>query len=119
VPATKKAAPSGAKKKKKSNKAAQAPPRLARLQIIGTGPVYVCLKAAGGRTLLNGATLAADSRTKAYRSSRFDVTLGNGNARMKVNGRVLDVPDVQAGIGYRVTVSGRHTLGPTKRPVCA
>ena len=39
-----------------------------RLQILATGPVYVCLKAAGGRTLVNGATLAAGARTNAYRS---------------------------------------------------
>ena len=66
----------------------------------------MCLKAAGGRTLVNGATLGAGSRTNAYRSSRFDLTLGNGNARMRVNGKLLDVPDVQSGIGYRITPQG-------------
>ena len=104
------------KKKAKKKKAA---PRFARLQIFGTAPVYVCLKAAGGRTLVNGATLGAGSRTNAYRSSRFDLTLGNGNARMKVNGKLLDVPDVQSGIGYRITVTGRHSLSPSARPTCA
>jgi hypothetical protein len=63
-------------------------------------------------------TLAAGGRTNTYRSSRFDLTLGNGNARMKVNGRVLDVPDVQQGIGYRVTVKGRRSLAADRRPVC-
>jgi cytoskeleton protein RodZ len=114
---SKNAAPAGgnAKKKKKSKNAA---PRFARLQIIGTGPVYVCLKAAGGRTLVNGETLGAGSRTNTFRSSRFDLTLGNGSARMKLNGRVLDVPEVQSGIGYRITVKGRRTLSPDKRPTC-
>jgi cytoskeleton protein RodZ len=110
-------APSGGKAKKKKH-AQQPAPRFARLQIFGNAPVYVCVKAAGGRTLVNGVTLAAGGRTNAYRSSRFDVTLGNGNARMKVNGRILDVPDVSNGIGYRVTVNGRRTLAPGKRPTC-
>jgi transcriptional regulator with XRE-family HTH domain len=113
---SKQAAPAAGSTTKK--KAAKAAPRFARLQIIATGSVYVCLKAAGGRTLVNGATLAAGSRTNSYRSSRFDLTLGNGNARMKVNGRVLGVPDVQAGIGYRVTLGGRHTLSAAQRPTC-
>jgi cytoskeleton protein RodZ len=116
-PASEPAAPagqSGSKKKKK-----QTTPKYARLQILATAPVYVCVKAAGNRTLVNGVTLAAGGRTNTYRSSRFDVTLGNGNARMRVNGRLLEVPDVQNGIGYRVTPKGRRTLGPVQRPTCA
>jgi cytoskeleton protein RodZ len=112
------AAPAGGKKSKKKKSTQTPAPRFARLQIIGTGQVYVCLKAAGGRTLVNGATLAAGSHTKTYRSSRFDLTLGNGSAQMRLNGRVLDVPEVQSGIGYRITVKGRRTLSPDKRPTC-
>ena len=104
---------------KKKKKKATAQPKVARLQILGTAPVYVCVKAAGNRTLVNGVTLAAGGRTNTYRSSRFDVTLGNGNAKMRVNGRLLSVPDVQNGIGYRVTPQGRRTLTPGQRPVCA
>jgi hypothetical protein len=115
-PASKPAAPAGGNAKKKKGKPA---PKYARLQVLATAPVYVCIKAAGKRTLVNGVTLAAGGRTNTYRSSRFDVTLGNGNAKMRVNGRLLDVPDVQNGIGYRVTVKGRRTLAPDKRPTCA
>ena len=104
-------APSTTKKK--------AAPRFARLQIVATAPVYVCLKAAGSRTLLNGVTLMPGASTQTYRSSRFDLTLGNGNARMRVNGRSLAVPAVTSGIGYRVTPKGRQPLAPGKRPTCA
>jgi cytoskeleton protein RodZ len=97
----------------------KAAPRFARLQIVATAPVYVCLKAAGGRTLVNGATLMPGASTQTYRSSRFDLTLGNGNARMRVNGRSLAVPAVTSGIGYRVTAKGRQLLAPGKRPTCA
>ncbi|MDX6655233.1 MAG: cytoskeleton protein RodZ [Solirubrobacteraceae bacterium] len=97
----------------------KAAPRFARLQIVATAPVYVCLKAAGSRTLLNGVTLMPGASTQTYRSSRFDLTLGNSNARMRVNGRLLTVPAVTTGIGYRVTPRGRRSLAPGKRPVCA
>jgi helix-turn-helix protein len=111
----KSAAKGGAPAKRK--RASEAP-KVARLQILGTAPVYVCVKAAGNRTLVNGETLAAGGKTNTYRSSRFTVTLGNGNAQMRVNGRLLPVPDVQNGIGYAVTPTGRRTLSPSQRPVC-
>jgi cytoskeletal protein RodZ len=109
------AAKGGAPAKRKR---ASAAPRYARLQVLGTAPVYVCVKAAGNRTLVNGETLAAGGKTNTYKSSRFTVTLGNGNAQMRVNGRLLDVPDVQNGVGYVVDTKGRHTLSPSQRPVC-
>jgi cytoskeletal protein RodZ len=95
-----------------------AAPSVTRLQIVATAPVYVCLKAAGSRTLVNGSTLIAGAHTRTFRSSRFDLTLGNGNARLKVNGRTLPVPDVGSGIGYRITPKGRRTLAPGNRPIC-
>lgn len=104
----------GAKRRRKA-----ATPSVARLQIVATAPVYVCLKAAGNRTLLKGVTLAAGSTTPTFRSAQFDLTLGNGNARLKVNGRVMAVPAVTSGIGYRITPTGRQPLAPGKRPTCA
>ena len=106
-----------AKSKRKHKPAAT--PSLARLQIFGTAPVYVCLKAAGNRTLLNGETLMAGAHTRTFRSSRFDLTLGNGSARLKVNGRTLSVAEVSSGIGYRITPKGRRSLDAGKRPVCS
>ena len=61
--------------------------QVATLRIMPTGPVYVCLKAAGGRTLVNGVILQAGSVQPTYRSSRFRLTLGNGEARMVVGTR--------------------------------
>jgi transcriptional regulator with XRE-family HTH domain len=107
-------APAATTKSKK-----KAAPRIARLQVVATAPVYVCLKAAGGRTLVNGATLMPGASTRTYRSSRFDLTLGNGFAKLRVNGRTLSVPDVSSGIGYRITPKGRQPLAAGKRPVCA
>src|SRR5215218_5498358 len=89
VPASTQGKPSGTKAKKRKQ-AAQAPAaRFARLQVVATAPVYVCLKAAGDRTLVNGATLGPGAHTKTFRSSRFDLTLGNGAARLRLNGKLL------------------------------
>src|SRR3954451_23573999 len=56
-PASRPAAPAGGTKKKKRKP--KPAPKYARLQVLGTAPVYVCIKAAGNRTLVNGVTLAA------------------------------------------------------------
>ncbi len=111
------AAPATNGKKKRQEEEGRAPLRAAA--DLRDGARSTCVWRRRGTTLVNGATLGAGSRTNAYRSSRFDLTLGNGNARMKVNGKLLDVPDVQSGIGYRITVTGRHSLSPSARPTCA
>jgi len=98
--------------------AAPARPTKARLTLVATGPVYVCLQAAGGRTLLPGVTLQPGDRRGPYRSSRFTMTFGNSNLRMVVNGQSRTVPAVSNGAGYVVTKTGRHTLAPGQRPTC-
>jgi helix-turn-helix protein len=111
-----------AAQKKKSTTAATHPApkkHVATLRIVPTGPVYVCLKAAGARTLVNGVILQAGSVQPTYRSSRFRLTLGNGEARMIVNGTSRAVPATGGAVNYEVTTSGRRTLPATQAPKCA
>lgn len=103
---------------KKRHRTAPAKPVKARLTLVATGPVYVCLEAAGGRTLLPGVTLQAGEKRGPFRSSRFAMTFGNGNLRMVVNGTSRPVPAVSNGAGYVVTRNGRHTLAAGQRPTC-
>jgi hypothetical protein len=93
--------------------------RTVRLAVVPTGPVWVCLEAAGGRRLIPGVELAPGSPRRTYRSRRFRITLGTGNATLRVNGRALGVPDSAGGIGYEITRSGRRTLPPNRRPSCS
>jgi cytoskeleton protein RodZ len=95
-----------------------AQPRLARLRIVPTGPVYVCLKRADGSTVVNGRILQANSRQPTYRSRRFRLLLGNSEARLIVNGRTRSVPAVASGIAYEVTPRRIRTLPAGSRPVC-
>ena len=69
----------------------QAAARLVRLRLVPTGPVYVCLKRAGGETVVNGRILQAGSRQPTYRSKRFRLLLGNSEVRLRVNGRTRAV----------------------------
>jgi hypothetical protein len=96
-----------------------ASPRRVRLRIAATGEVNVCLKA-GDRTLVNGLTLSAGTRTKTFRSTRFRLTLGNNSARLRVNGKTRRVKASSQPIGLEITPGrGRQPLSARERPVCA
>ncbi|MEY2512914.1 MAG: cytoskeleton protein RodZ [bacterium] len=96
-----------------------AAPRRVRLRIVATGEVNVCLKA-GDRTLINGLTLTAGSRTKTFRSRRFRLTLGNNAAKLFVNGRSRAVAPSPQPIGIEITPGrGKRPLSAAKRPVCS
>ena len=95
-----------------------ATPRSMRLRIVATGEVNVCLKA-GGRTLVNGATLSPGSRTRTFRSRRFRLTLGNNAARLIINGERRRVAPSSQPIGLEITPGrGKQPLSAAKRPVC-
>ena len=100
---------------------ARKPPvaRTARLQILPSAQVYVCLVAAGGRRVLDGALLDGDSPRPVYRSRSFRLTLGNGSAVLRINGKRRQIPEVTDGIGYRITPRGVSRLSPAARPACS
>jgi cytoskeleton protein RodZ len=108
------ASKSSAKKKKK-----KAQPKLVRLRLVPTGPVYVCLKRAGGETVVNGRILQAGSRQPTYRSRRFRLLLGNSEVRLRINGRTRAVAPTGGVLGYEVTPPGRvRPLPAASRPSC-
>jgi cytoskeletal protein RodZ len=92
--------------------------RIVRLQVQATGPVFVCLQAAGGRTPINGVNLQSGSSAE-FRSSRFRITLGNANARLRVDGRLRRVASTPNGVGYQITKERMRRLSPAQRPSCA
>ena len=88
------------------------------LRIEATGPVNVCLKA-GDKTLINGQTLQAGQRTKTFASKRFRLTLGNANARLRINSKTRAVRPSSDPIGLEITPEqGRQPLSAKRRPVC-
>ncbi|MDP9347056.1 MAG: helix-turn-helix domain-containing protein [Actinomycetota bacterium] len=94
-------------------------PRRARVTVVATGQVYVCLKAAGGRTPVNGVILTSGGRKGPYRSSRLRLLLGNGEARLSINGKQRTVPPVANGVGYDITPTRVRTLPRSSWPKCS
>jgi cytoskeleton protein RodZ len=93
--------------------------RLVRLRLIPSGPVYVCLKRAGGETVVNGRILQAGSRQPTYRSRRFRLLLGNSEVRLAVNGKSRPVAPTGGILGYEITPPGKvRPLPPSSRPSC-
>jgi cytoskeleton protein RodZ len=105
--------------KKKKRKREQAKPTVARLQIQPTGPVSVCLENAAGAPLIANVTLQANQDTETFRSKRFRVSFGTGEAVMRVDGKPYQVSD-DAPIGYEVRAGGRpKALPEAERPTCS
>ena len=107
-----------AAKKKATKKKAKAKPKVARLTIVATGQVYVCLKAAGKRTPVPGIVLTGGARQGPYKSSRFRLQLGTSEARLIVNGKSRTVPPAANGIGYEITPRKVRRLPSAQWPRC-
>ncbi len=92
-------------------------PTAVRLKIVPSGDVYACLRA-GKQTLLNGTTLTAGAATKTYTARRMRLTLGNGDARIVVNGRSRGVPASANGIAYVLTPTSVNRIPVAQGPSC-
>jgi cytoskeleton protein RodZ len=94
-------------------------PRQVAVTVVAEGTVYVCLVDSKGRRILDGVTMAAGQRRGPYRGKRFRVTFGNGAARMRINGKNVNVPDRTEPVGFQLTPGKRRELGQAARPTCA
>jgi cytoskeleton protein RodZ len=104
---------------KKKRKRTQEKPTVARMQIQPTGPVSVCLENAAGEPLIENVTLQANQDTETFRSKRFRVSFGTGEAVMRVDGKPYQVSD-DAPIGYEVRAGGKpKALPESERPTCS
>ena len=91
-------------------------PTIARLTLIPTGEVYVCLRNAKDKLIVNN-TLTPDSGNQTFRGRRFRVTVGNASITMRVNGKALKVQPRATATTFEVTPSGRRLL-PETRNAC-
>jgi cytoskeleton protein RodZ len=116
--ATQPTTPTTTSRKAATAKKAKRTARRARVTVVATGQVYVCLKAAGGRTPINGVILTAGGKKGPYRSAHLRLLLGNGEAKVYANGKPQTVPPVANGIAYDVTGTRVKTLPRTAWPKC-
>ena len=113
------ATPSGDGEKKKKKKKAQGEPTVVRLQVLPTGPVSVCLEDASGEALIGNLTLDAGQDTETFRSKRFRMSFGTGEAQLRIDGKTYAVSD-DAPVGYEVRAGGKpQRLAEAERPTCA
>jgi hypothetical protein len=104
---------------KERRKRTPAKPKVVRLQIQPLGPVSVCLENAAGEPLIENVTLEANEDTETFRSRRFRMSFGTGEAVMRVDGKAYPVSE-DAPIGYEVRAGGKpKALPESARPTCA
>jgi len=81
--------------------------------------VYVCLLGDNGRKLIPGLELQPGETTATYHARRFEITLGNSEVTMYVDGRRRSVPASTQAIGYSITKArGRQPLAAAQLPTC-
>jgi cytoskeleton protein RodZ len=103
----------------KQRKKKPAAPTRVTLQIVPTGIVNVCLVDANGKTLINNQDLQAGHDSKRYRGKRFQISFGNGQARLKVGKRTIDVPDRSTPVGYLIRAGKKpREVSGAQRPTC-
>jgi cytoskeleton protein RodZ len=118
--ASQRAGPRKPKPRTAPGPAASAPakPTTARLALVPTDAVYVCLVDARGKALIDGAIVQPGGAATTYKGKRFQVLFGHGPQAMKVNGRTVSVPASSDPIGYEITPRGRRTLAQSRLPTC-
>jgi cytoskeletal protein RodZ len=105
------AATSGSKKKSAS--------RLVRIQVIptGPGPVFACLVDSAGTARIPGASLQQGASAGPYRSKSFRLRLGNGNARLRIDGKLRNVPDASP-VAFKISKGSFQRVDPAQVPSC-
>ena len=88
------------------------------LQISTHALVWVCLVDQRGHPVINGLNLVRDQTVGPYEGKAFDVAFGNGKVDLIVNGQPVDVPNIAAPFGFRITPDGATRLAPADQPTC-
>jgi cytoskeleton protein RodZ len=119
VPASTNKASSPSSKKKSSKKTTSSTSRLVRIQVIptGPGPVFACLVDGSGTARIPGASLQQGAAAGPYRSKSFRLRLGNGNARLRIDGKLRNVPDASP-VAFKISKGSFKRVDPAQVPSC-
>jgi cytoskeleton protein RodZ len=89
------------------------------LSLKPTATVYVCLLGEHGQKLIPGEELQAGTSTPTFHAKHFEVTLGNDELTMFIDGRARSVPPSAESIGYSISKArGRQPLPASQQPTC-
>jgi cytoskeletal protein RodZ len=89
-----------------------------KLEVVAARPVWVCVVDGRDRPRVDAQTLAAGERQGPFTAKSFKVTVGNGGADLRINGKLRDTPERSEPLGYLVNTSGVEVLPSTQRPTC-
>ncbi len=95
-----------------------ATPTKAKLQLVPTGPIYVCLVSGAGTKLINEQTFSPGQTIPTETGTKLLLTLGNNSVQMKVNGHSVTVAPSAAPIRYMITPAGQHLISTSTSPTC-
>jgi cytoskeleton protein RodZ len=82
---------------------APAAPAAVRLQLVPTGPVYVCLVNDQGAKLINARTFSTGQTIPSASGRKLLLTLGNASVQLKVNGKTVPVAPSSTAIRVLIT----------------
>ena len=115
----KRAATTGSKHATTNTASHTSTPATVTVSLKAISPVYVCLLDEHGKKLLPGITLGTGESTSTYHGRRFELTLGNSEVTIDIDGRPRTVPASSEAIGYTITKAhGRQRLTPGHLPTC-
>jgi cytoskeleton protein RodZ len=118
-PTAAKAKPAHRHRTTASHRAAPANLPFVALALRPNAVLYVCLLGDNGRKLIPGVELQPGETTATYHARRFEITLGNSEVTMYVDGRPRSVPASSQAIGYSITKArGRQPLAAARLPTC-
>jgi cytoskeleton protein RodZ len=93
-------------------------PTTVKLQLVPTGPVYVCLVNGAGTKLINEQTFSVGQTIPAETASKLLLTLGNASVQMKVNGHTVPVTASPNAIRLMIDPSGTQPIPLSTPPTC-
>lgn len=89
------------------------------VRLAATDEVWVCLLDAEERPLVAGQILAAGEEAGPFRSSGYELALGNGSVTMQIDGERAEIPESSSPVGYAIDAGGElTTLEEGERPSC-
>jgi len=93
-------------------------PASLRLEVLADAPVWVCLQDQRGRLPINGQILRTGTVTQQFVSPAFRIFLGNGSVRLRINGRVHNIPPSPNPVAYGVSQRRVAVLPSRTREPC-
>jgi hypothetical protein len=89
------------------------------IRLVASAEVWTCLLDTDSRALVDGEILTEGSEAGPFRSAGFELALGNGSARIFVDGKPASIPPSSSPVGYRIDGKGELiALEEGERPDC-